>query len=387
MSTTLFLHSNVRDPFQLYINMRSRHPVFQDADNGHWAVYSFDACRFILRHPAAKVPAVGIDGLSKQAAAVLGQLTRLRNEPHHEIARETARGLLQLVKPVNLPGLIDRLFENGVEDWRLDWVETIARRLPAAYLAGSFGFTSALSAEFIEKTGTLTSLLLPSRIEDQVQSLNETVAKLWPPLESHLLQTDPARRLTDDLANRFNTGPDEIRQLCIGNLIGLFIQAYDAGRGLLVNALLALLATRKEKEPFSREYISGSVVETLRFHPPVHTTRRVATADIDTGHGIIRAGEQILLVLAAANRDPDHFAHPELFDPGRSNNGDHLDFGDGAHECIARHFIVQLTIDTLFYFFANYHHIEKPDQDIQYEPLSNVRLAKSLILLISEIKK
>jgi cytochrome P450 len=90
--------------------------------------------------------------------------------------------------------------------------------------------------------------------------------------------------------------------------------------------------------------------------------------------------------LAAGNRDPDQFDHPELFDPGRNNNGDHLDFGDGAHECIARHFIVQLAGGTLSYFFDHYH-VESLNEDIRYEPLSNVRLAKSLKLFISQVKQ
>jgi len=383
MSTTLFLHSNVCDPFPFYREMRNTHPVFRDADNDHWAIYSFAGCRSVLRHPAAEIPRVGRAGLNAQTLTVLDQLARLRNGPQHEIARETAKALLQLMKPVVLPRLIDRLLETGLNDRQLDWVGSVGKRLPAAWLAESFGFTAALSAKFIDKIGRLTPLLLSSRTTEQTQALNESVEDLWRPLESYLLGTDPARRLMEELANRFNTGPDEILSLCMGNLIGLFIQAYDAGRGLLVNAMQGLIDARKKNEPPGKESITRSVVETLRFNPPVHTTRRITTADIDTGHGIIRAGEKILLVLAAANRDPLQFDRPDTFDPGRINNGDHLDFGDGAHECIARHFILNMVVDTLFYFFGRYGNIERVNEEIVYEPLSNVRLAKSLKLSIS----
>jgi cytochrome P450 len=44
-------------------------------------------------------------------------------------------------------------------------------------------------------------------------------------------------------------------------------------------------------------------------------------------------GAQVIICLAAANRDPERFAHPELLDPDREA-GRHLAFGHGIHHCL-----------------------------------------------------
>lgn len=55
----------------------------------------------------------------------------------------------------------------------------------------------------------------------------------------------------------------------------------------------------------------------MRFDPPVQNTRRFAIEDIRLGDLTIRAGEQVLLILAAANRDPSEFPIPDRFDLDR----------------------------------------------------------------------
>ena len=76
-----------------------------------------------------------------------------------------------------------------------------------------------------------------------------------------------------------------------------------------------------------------AVEEVLRFDPPVQFDGRVAMADIDLGHVQLKKGEQPLLMLGAANRDPRQFDEPERFDIGRSDNH-HLAFGYGMHFCL-----------------------------------------------------
>ena len=42
-------------------------------------------------------------------------------------------------------------------------------------------------------------------------------------------------------------------------------------------------------------------------------------------------------MIGGANRDPDHFTEPDLFDPDRGNAADHLSFGTGRHLCLGAH--------------------------------------------------
>ncbi|MBP2472970.1 P450-derived glycosyltransferase activator [Crossiella equi] len=79
---------------------------------------------------------------------------------------------------------------------------------------------------------------------------------------------------------------------------------------------------------------SAVVEETLRFDPPVHLTARFAHQDVDLDGHLVRRGEQLVLSLAGANRDPAVFSHPDQFDPSRPNARDHLAFSGGIHFCV-----------------------------------------------------
>jgi cytochrome P450 len=75
------------------------------------------------------------------------------------------------------------------------------------------------------------------------------------------------------------------------------------------------------------------VEELLRLEPPVqYLPNRIAIADIDIGGTTIPKGSRVVLLLAAASRDPDRFPDPEVFDPDRPNN-QHYGFGGGIHYC------------------------------------------------------
>lgn len=75
------------------------------------------------------------------------------------------------------------------------------------------------------------------------------------------------------------------------------------------------------------------VEEVLRYDSPVQVIWRVAAEDLTIGERKIPAGCALLLLLGAANRDPEQFANPDQFDIGRINNRTHLAFGGGPHFC------------------------------------------------------
>lgn len=93
----------------------------------------------------------------------------------------------------------------------------------------------------------------------------------------------------------------------------------------------------------------GFVEEVLRFDAPVQMTSRVPlTAGLRVGGTPLPAdtGAEVLLLLAAANRDPGRFADPDTFDPLRADNAP-LSFGAGAHYCLGRA-LARLEVHTAF---------------------------------------
>jgi len=77
----------------------------------------------------------------------------------------------------------------------------------------------------------------------------------------------------------------------------------------------------------------GAVEEILRFDPPLHMFRRYALEDVELGPATIRKGEEIGLLLGAANHDPLRFESPERFRPDRERPA-HVSFGGGIHFCV-----------------------------------------------------
>ena len=123
------------------------------------------------------------------------------------------------------------------------------------------------------------------------------------------------------------------------NLFFLFVVAgNETLRNGIPGGLLSLL---QHEDQFRRlqagpDLLNPAVEEMLRFFPPVIQFRRTARVDVEIGGQRIRAGEKVVVYFASANRDPEAFPAPDVFDVARSPNK-HLSFGFGPHLCIGGH--------------------------------------------------
>jgi cytochrome P450 len=79
--------------------------------------------------------------------------------------------------------------------------------------------------------------------------------------------------------------------------------------------------------------IDRAIDEILRYDPPVQLTTRVVTQPTTIGSVSVPEGGVLLMLLAAANRDPAVFADPDRFDITRDARK-HLSFAAGAHFCL-----------------------------------------------------
>jgi hypothetical protein len=86
--------------------------------------------------------------------------------------------------------------------------------------------------------------------------------------------------------------------------------------------------------PASRAGAENAVEEFMRHESPVQFTARQPRVDVEIRGRRIAAGEHCLMIVAAANRDPDHFSDPDRLDVGRENASDQISFGGGRHFCL-----------------------------------------------------
>ena len=120
----------------------------------------------------------------------------------------------------------------------------------------------------------------------------------------------------------------------LANGIGLLSQTFDATAGLIGNTLVTL--ARRTDAAYRRPEALRSVVdEVARYDAPIQNTRRFAAAPVTVAGTTLAPGDAVLVVLAAANRDPAANPAPDAFRPDRADPAV-FTFGAAAHGCPGR---------------------------------------------------
>ena len=368
----LFLHSEVADPYSLYATRLAQQSVCWSGGAQLWVVYGYNECAALLQHPAAMIPPQHTEknqALNDAARMLVARLARLANPPAHPVLRQAVMGLIAQLQPVAVDAMLSRLLGDSKE---IDWVDTVCRKLPALAVMQGLGFAKDDIAMLLPQVESLTRIMLPEKTAAQAKEVSDVAEPALEIARRHVLAHPLLRTLAGD--------QDALNTYAV-NLIGLLIQSVDAGRGLLGNAMLQALRHLASGATPDRQTCEQLVIETLRFDPPIHNTRRIMTDYVRLGGQVLQQGDAVLVVMAAANRDPAVFERPEEFDPARTNNDKHLTFGTGIHECAARHFSVALAAQTLTTLLGRTR-VRLVSQDIAYVPMVNARLPQRLMLAL-----
>jgi cytochrome P450 len=116
----------------------------------------------------------------------------------------------------------------------------------------------------------------------------------------------------------------------------LLIAGHETTVNLIGNGTLALLQNPDQLQKLKDEplLIKPAIEELLRYDGPVETsTERFAREDVAIGDTVIPKGEMVMVVIAAADHDPERFPEPDTLDIARADNK-HLAFGKGIHHCL-----------------------------------------------------
>jgi len=149
-------------------------------------------------------------------------------------------------------------------------------------------------------------------------------------------RADPQDDLISDLVRATENGDALNDEELQGMVAILLIAGHETTVNLIGNGMLALLENRDQFELLRTNpaLIKTATEELLRYSPPVETaTERYAREDIIIDGVTIPRGEQVMAVIASANRDASQFENLDTLDLTRENNK-HLSFGQGIHYCV-----------------------------------------------------
>ena len=234
--------------------------------------------------------------------------------------------------------LIKKIFDDLPTDGVIDLVDDLAAKIPMTIIADILGLPQArcgdlltwgkmaLTASDPEYSGGDAAATTAAGIE----GIHNCVRDLAMPRRGC-----PHADALSSLANGQIDGIALTESEIVQNGTLMILAGFETTRNSFSGGLLALLQHPEQMQLLRNDpkLIRRAVEEMVRWSNPVITLSRVATADTHIGDQAVKAGDQVVVWLASANRDETVFPNPDKFDVTRSPNP-HLGFGFGPHTCL-----------------------------------------------------
>ena len=355
MSTTDALQSwgtfDRDNPFPLFAEVREQGPVHAiTLADGHaaWLVVGYDEAKLMLNDTrlskdmqaafasGGEVLAEGLPGkdFARHMLAVdPPDHTRLRRLVASAFSLRRVEALEPRIREI-IAGLLDDLAADG-PDATVDLVPNFAFPLPFTVICELLGVPQDDRQPFGD---ALIALLSPTDTPEQYAKAkagsDAVVAHLEKLVETK--EREPADDLVTDLVHARDGDEHLDHSELLSTLLQLIIAGHDTTTSLIGNGVVALLRNPEQLALVKADpsLVPALVEEVMRFDAPVpHSTFRYAAEDITIGDITIPKGGQVIISLAAANHDAEHFHDPEAFDVTRHDDR-HLAFGHGIHFCL-----------------------------------------------------
>jgi cytochrome P450 len=343
--------ANRADPYRLYAEFRAGGPLALPAAN--LVVFSaFADCDEVLRHPASASDRLKSTVAQREIAA--GAVARPFGAPgflfldppdHTRLRRLVSSAFVpRVVKALEpeIVSLVDSLLDAVETKGDFDVVADLAYPLPVAVICRLLGVPLEDEPQFSRASALLAQSLDPvvTVTGQAAQGFEERLeAGLW--LREYLRELIAKRRVEprEDLISGLIAAEEAGDQLTEDEIVAtcnlLLVAGHETTVNLIANAILAMLRDPAQWAKLAADprRVSAVAEETLRYDPPVQLVARIAAEDVTVNGVTVPEGDSMLLLTAAAHRDPDAFDRPDVFDPDRGQIR-HLGFGKGPHFCL-----------------------------------------------------
>ncbi len=359
---------DARDPYRLYASARPAGPV--QRSGGSWIVFGHAEATALLRNAATRSGFMGegYRGRLPPGAAREEMAHRINflDPPRHTRVRKLVSEVFTPRRTARLRPFVESLsrdlLERVSEDRSIDLVRAYAHEVPSLVISEMLGVPVVDRDRLTELSDHVSRLLGTGNDEAELARAITAAEEIHERLRD--LLAERRRHPEDDLLSALLTAEEGEDRLSESELLSLAATLYSAGhrttRDLFSNGLAALLPDRGLVEAIGSGRVSTRAVveEFLRFETPTHLVARMLVEPMKLGDREIAPGEPIVILLAAANRDPRAYDDPDRFDPMRWAADPEppapLSFALGAHFCLGASLArmeVGIMLDVLFETF------------------------------------
>jgi cytochrome P450 len=339
------------NPYPTYAELRSTAPVHRvelPDGLGIWLITRYDDVLAVLKderfvkdwrkvltpEQLAQVPPIPpvMEALSRNMLDM--------DPPDHQrlrslVSKAFTPRLIERLRP-RVQAIADGLLDAVQDRGEMDLIDDYAFPLPITVIAELLGVPAEDRDSFREwsdaaVSGNTTQEHLDKVLIPHMQAFTDYL---------HALFEEKRKNPKDDLVSALLRAEEAGDKLSEDELLGmvflLLVAGHETTVNLIGNGVLALLQHPDQLQKLKDDpsLIKPAVEELLRYDGPVETsTERFAREDVRIGETVIPRGEMVLVVLAAADHDPERFADPDELDITRVDNR-HLAFGKGIHHCL-----------------------------------------------------
>ncbi len=336
----------VDDPYPAYAAIREAAPAFLWEDYGFWCFARFADVSALLRDRrfgrridqsgmrVAKRHLEPFDALERHSMLELEppEHTRLRNLVNRAFVSRRIERLAPQIE-----SLAHHRIDAFVSRRAADLVAEFAGPIPVAVIADLLGVPRDRGTELADWSHRMVAMYQFG----VTRAVEERAAEAARAFADYVRGFARARRSDpgDDLVSQLLVAESDGGELSEDELVATVILLLNAGHEATVQAIGNGVKTILDQEVDTRAAFTSenatlaTVEELLRLDPPLHLFARYALEEVEFAGVRLRKGEKIGLLLGAANRDPQRFPAPDVFDPTRTPNA-HLSLGAGIHFCV-----------------------------------------------------
>ena len=336
------------DPYPIYASLRTHAPVHHSPFD-FWVTTRYDDCQHVLRDSRVGKDfskAFGALGLTEEQLAEQATFREdhssmlFADPPDHTrlrglVTRAFTPRTVEALRP-HIVSLVDELVD-GFGGEEVDVISALAFPLPVTVIGEMLGVPEEDRAGFQPLVRAISAVLELSLTPEDLTAATEARATMEDYFYALVAErrADPRHDLLSQLIEAEDRGDQLTEKELVSTAILLFAAGFETTTNFVGNALLALLRNPDQLDRLRRDraLMRTAVEELLRFDSPVQVNARAVYQDMDLSGHQVEAGTTVLLLMGAANRDPDRFSDPDALDVGRSE-GPSLSFGSGIHHCL-----------------------------------------------------